>query len=101
MKHTSPDPWGALGVPREMVTAGLDVMVAYTVSAAVNGDPALICYATVIGPAQPSEAAALGDPGDVWWLDVHTAPGVSLPQMFHVGQILGIPAIGIADSYTP
>lgn len=50
--------------------------------------PALIAYATMVGPAD--------GPG-VWWLDVnYGAPlsGQSLPQMYRTEEIIGIPTLG-------
>lgn len=94
-----PDPWESLGLRPGQIEAGLGVMVAYTISAAVNGDPPLICYARAIQQATPAEAAVFVGEPEVWWLDVYTAPGVTLPQMFRVDQILGVPAIGIEAAY--
>ena len=51
----------------------------------------LICFARVIGQAD--------QPG-LWWLDVYTAPGVHTTQMFREGEILGVPALGIAQTYS-
>lgn len=79
------DRWEGLGVPPGMIETGLAVMVAYTASALTNGDPALICYATVV--------AAAGDGS--WWLEVHTGAGTRLPQKFPAEQILGVPALGL------
>ena len=80
---------------------GMDVMVAYTMDAAVNGNPALIAYARVLSPAAGDDVQNWHDPDSVWWLQVYTAPGLSLPQMFPADQILGVPAIGIAEVYRP
>lgn len=83
-----------LGVPEHMLQPGAAVMVPYVASAVVNGDPALICYATVRGLASEADAASFNG-GPWYWLDVHTGGGVTLPQMFRSDQILGVPALGL------
>lgn len=99
MTNRAFDPWAGLGLHSHHLRPGLGVMVAYTLSAEVNNEPALICYARVIGQASRDDAAVyVGNP-EVWWLDVYTAPGVTLPQMFRVDQILGVPALGIETAY--
>lgn len=77
-----------------MLQPGTAVMVPYTASAVVNGDPALICYATVRGLAAEADAAGFNG-GPVYWLDVHTGGPTTLPQMFRADQILGVPAFGL------
>lgn len=88
--------WQGLGVTRAELEPGRAVMVASgTVAAQVNGGPAIICYAEVIGPADESSASVMIDPSDVWWLAVFTGAGEPLPQMYRADEILGIPAIGL------
>jgi len=85
--------WEGLGVPEGMLRPGLAVMVAAgTVSAVVNGTPAIVCYATVIGRAD--------EPG-MWWLRVYLGAGEPLPQMYRADHILGVPAIGLAPAPVP
>lgn len=79
-----------LGVPTDQIVPGLAVMVGYSASAAVNGGPVLICFARV---------RSVGSQPGTWWLDVYTAPGVVLPQMFREREILGVPALGIEAAY--
>lgn len=76
-----------LGVPAGLLRKGMAVMVAYRV-AGIDGQAALICYATVMGPADEGR----------WWLEVFTAPGISLPQKFREDEILGVPALGLAPA---
>lgn len=84
--------WDMLGVTGDQLKAGTVVMVATGPGPELNGDPAIICPATVIGPA---------DEPNVWWLDMHVAPNVSLPQMYHAAQILGVPALSLTINATP
>lgn len=85
-----------LGVPPAMLEPGLAVMVPVgTISAAVNGGPSIVAYATVIGRASEHDAAVMADPSEMWWLDVHMGPGITLPQMYRADQILGVPALGL------
>lgn len=99
MTDRVPDPWQDLGIPPQQIKPGLGVMVAYTLSAAVNNEPALICFARVVERASSDDAAVFRGNPEVWWLNVYTAPHVSLPQMFRADQILGIPALGIEGAY--
>jgi hypothetical protein len=80
-----------------MLKPGLAVMVPVgRISAVVNGGPSIICYATVRGKASETDAESFVDPDAMWWLDVHTGPGVKLPQMYPAWEILGVPALGLA-----
>lgn len=100
----STERWQGLGITRDELRPDTVVMVAAgTIAAQVNGTPAIICLAEVIGPAGPDDASVYVNPDDVWWLNVHMAPGLSLPQMYHADQILGIPAtgLGMADRPNP
>lgn len=79
-------PW--LGVPEQMLTSGAAVMVVAGGGGEPHYRPALICYATVDGPAD--------EPG-VWWLSVHYGGTAGpLPQMFRTEEIVGVPAWGLA-----
>lgn len=89
------------GIPDDYpLEKGMAVMVAAgVISAEVNGQPPLICYATVLGLAAADDksvykGAAGEEPGEVWWLDVRQGP-VALPQMYRRSEILGIPAYGL------
>lgn len=89
--------WEGLGVPAGMLEPGLAVMVPVgMIPAAVNGGPTIVAYATVMGRASEQDAAAFVDPAAMWWLEVHMAPGVTLPQMYRADQILGVPALGLS-----
>jgi hypothetical protein len=84
---TKSDRWEGLGMLPGMLEPGMAVMVAAgTINAVVNGDPPIICYATVIDRAEAP---------DTWWLNVHMGMGSTLPQMYRADQILGIPALGL------
>ncbi len=49
-----------------------------------------------MGRASDDDTSRMVDPADVWWLDVHMGPGVTLPQMYRADQILGVPAVGLS-----
>lgn len=86
------------GLPADYsLTSGAAVMVPVGVIAAeANGQPAVICYATVLHPAGDRDREIYeGDPGEVLWLDVHAGGGAVLPQMYRRAEILGVPALGL------
>jgi hypothetical protein len=88
--------WEGLGVTREQLTPGALVMVPVgMVSAVVNGGPCVIALAEVVRRADPDVLGAEAD--DMWWLNVHLGPGVSLRQIYRAKQILGVPAHGLAS----
>jgi hypothetical protein len=100
----NPDRWQGLGITRDQLKPGTAVMVPVgTIAAQVNGWPCTIAYAEVMGPAGPEEASVYVNPEDVWWLNVHMGPGLTLPQMYRADQILGVPATGLtmADGPNP
>ncbi len=76
-----------MGITRRELKPGTAVMVPFGVAGSVNGHPTLICYAIVAGP--------VADDDDVVWLDVFAGPGISAPGMYHVTEILGVPAYGL------
>lgn len=82
-----------LGITDYQLEPGTVVMVPVgRLVAHINGDPVLIAWATVIGPA---------DNGRVW-LDVYsTGGGDPLPQMYDPREILGIPALGLSMRGAP
>lgn len=81
-----------LGVPEAMLRAGLAVMVPIgRLVAASRGEPCVIAYATVVGPAG----------GGKWWLDVYCGIDTPLPQMYDPREILGLPAIGLTAPGVP
>lgn len=70
------------------ITAGLRVMVAAAPGAAeVNGFAPVICLAYVRGPVDDDPLR--------WWLDVELTTAVTLPQMYHADEFLGVPARGL------
>jgi hypothetical protein len=87
MRGKTPDTWEGLGVPRDQIERGMRVIVAMgTINALVNGEPALICMATVMGP---------GSSEGRWWLDVEYGPNATMPQEYHANEILGVPSLGL------
>ncbi len=88
--------------PREL-TPGTAVMVPVgQVAAAVNGQPCIIAWAVVRGPANESDAAVFTDPSAMHWLDVYMVPGgPPLPQMYRADAILGVPALGLRMDGAP
>lgn len=85
-----------MGITRRELQPGTAVMVPFgTVAGSVNGTPTIICYAVVIGPASTADVSTRTDDGDVVWLDVFAGPGISVPGMYHVTEILGVPAYGL------
>lgn len=94
--------WEGLGVTSEQLREGVTVMVPTGMgSAVVNGGPCVIALATVIGPARPQDDQIFKtDTFEMWWLNVHLA-GTTMPQMYRVDQILGIPTPGLAMTEPP
>jgi hypothetical protein len=93
-----------LGVTTRELAPGTVVMVAVGQGVAhINGDPCLIAWAVVRGPATEKDIEAVGvDPGDTYWLDVYAIPGGDpLPQMYRAGEILGVPALGLRMDGAP
>jgi hypothetical protein len=91
-----------LGITRDQLRPGTLVMVATgTIATQVNGTPAIICLAEVVGPANAEVTSTRIDPDETWWLRVQMAPGTSLPQMYRADQILGIPATGLVMTDGP
>lgn len=86
-----------LGVTTQQLVPGTPVMVAVGEGVShINGDPTLIVWAVVRGPASESDTRQLNDPSGMWWLDVYsTGGGPPLPQMYRAGDILGVPALGL------
>lgn len=75
---------------------GTQVMVLVGAYAGLATDqPAVVALATVEGRAGQPDTAVSTDPDDMWWLTVHIAPRVNLPQMYHRQEILGVPALGL------
>lgn len=67
----------------------------------INGNPCLIAWAVVVGPADEIEPVSV-DPADKYWLDVYMIPGgPPLPQMYPAGEILGVPALGLTMDGAP
>lgn len=99
--------WEGLGVTGNELREGAQVMVpAGQIAALIEGHPCLIALATVIGPASGRDTTHFTEQhkaAGMWWLNVHMAPGVCLPQMYPADQILGIPTLGIqmADPERP
>jgi hypothetical protein len=94
--------WNGLGVTPSQLEPGTVVMVPVgQVSAVVNGGPCIVASATVRGRATDADASVYVDPTDVYWLDVHMGPGVTLPQMYPANQILGVPALGLSIAEIP
>jgi hypothetical protein len=88
-----------LGVTPRQLEPGTVVMVPVGQgNALINGDPCIIAWATVLGPANDSDTAVFVNPEQMYWLDVHTGPGIVLPQMYRADQILGVPAYGLKMS---
>ncbi len=91
-----------LGVTLNELKPGVTVMVpAGRLAAAANGHPCIIATATVMGRASQKDTenhteTFKSNPAGVWWLNVHMAPGASLPQMYRADEILGVPAYGLA-----
>lgn len=90
-----------LGVTARELVEGAVVMVPVgRLVAGINGDPCLIAWAVVVGPADGD--IPLHDPRAVWWLNVYTVPGGDpIPQMYPAGEILGVPALGLSMDGAP
>lgn len=90
-----------LGITRDELALGTPVMVAASrTDSLVNGNPCLIAWAVVRGPANPEKVGV--DPGDAYWLDVYMIPGgPPLLQMYRAGEILGVPALGLTMDGAP
>jgi hypothetical protein len=91
------DQFEGIGVTRNELQPGTIVLVAVgRIAALVNGHPCVIAPAEVMRPASDDERRTYKDPDvEVWWLNVFTAPGVHLPQMYRVDEILGLPALSL------
>lgn len=86
-----------VGVTHNDLRPGTIVMVAVgRVPASVNGHSCVVAPAEVMRPATDEERRIYKDPTtEAWWLDVFTAPGVYLPQMYRTAEILGLPAASL------
>lgn len=91
-----------VGITTRELEPGTVVMVPVgQISAVVNGGPCVIAWAVVRGPAGDA-ADVFTDPDSMYWLDVYAIPGgAPLPQMYHAGSILGVPAIGLQMDGAP
>lgn len=87
--------WEGLGVtPNELVPGTVVMVPVGQTNAVINGQPCIVAWATVTGPAGDDDAPV--GPASMYWLDVHMGPGATLPQMYRADQILGIPALGLS-----
>lgn len=86
-----------VGITAHELTPGTIVMVPVGQGAALgNGQPCIIAWAVVRGPASTADAAQFTDPAAMHWLDVYMAPGhPPMPQMYRADNILGVPALGL------
>lgn len=85
-----------IGVTRDELRKGTIVMVAVgRIPALANGQPCVIAPAVVMGPASDADRQVFRDAPEMWWLEVHTARGVCLPQMYRADEILGVPALSL------
>jgi len=92
-----------VGITPRQLQPGTAVMVPVgQANALVNGQPCVIAWAVVKGPAGADAAAVFTDPKQMYWLDVYMIPGgPPLPQMYQADTILGIPALGLAMNGAP
>lgn len=90
-----------LGVTTRELVEGAVVMVPVgRLVAHVNGDPCMVAWAVVLSPVD--EDPDLKDPMTRWWLNVYAVPGGEpLPQMYPIGEILGVPALGLSMNGAP
>lgn len=89
-----------LGITERELAPGTAVMVPVgRLVAHINGNPCLIAWATVVGPTASEPSAG---PDQTYWLNVYTIPGgPPLPQVYRVGEIVGVPALGLAMEGAP
>jgi hypothetical protein len=89
-----------LGVTERELEPGTVVMVPVgRLVAHINGNPVVIAWATVRGPAIEGEAIS---PDATYWLDVYSIPGgPPVPQMYRAGEIVGVPGLGLSMDGAP
>lgn len=86
-----------LGITRDQLRPGTVVMVAVGRGvAALNDNPTVVTTATVEQRASSADKQVYRDQdAEMWWLTVHMAPGVDLPQMYRADEILGVPSLAV------
>lgn len=97
------DPHEGLGITPRELAEGIAVMVPVgRLNAQVNGQPCIIAWAIVRGPATEEAAADPTNPHGMWWLDVYAIPGgPPMPQQMRADEILGVPALGLTMDGAP
>lgn len=89
-----------VGITLGELRPGTAVMVPMGRIGGAVGQPCVIAWAVVGGPASFVEGRPCAD--DLWWLDVYAIPGgPPIPQVYRADEILGVPALGLRMDGAP